>query len=427
MKNCDIAVIGMSGRFPGATSVEKYWKNIESGSECITHFTKQQLLELSISEEVLNQTNFVKAAGIMQGPLVDLSRFKFDSSEINVVDHRLGLLLDACDDALKDSKVKFDVTNNSVGVFVGTSVNKNKPTNIIQGKEEVARRDKQNSFLTDEEYFSNQISYRLGLTGPSMVILSACASSLASVYVACRALQSGDCDMALAGAVNANPKMGGYIFSPDLLYSPDGYCRVFDHKSSGTVPGNGVGIIVLKPLDRAIADNDTIYSVIKGAYMNNDGDGKIGFNAPSISGIAQAVSSAIKMSSINKDDITFVEAHGTGTVFGDALEVSGLSAAFDTTRRNYCAIGSVKANIGYLDVASGISSLIKSILCIYHRTLAPQINYELSNPYIQFSETPFFVNTEAIRFNGDKKMIGIVNSMGDGGSNVHIVLESPPC
>ncbi|MDY7016320.1 MAG: type I polyketide synthase, partial [Cyanobacteriota bacterium] len=274
--------------------------------------------------------------------------------------------------------------------------------------------------------------YKLKLTGPSVNVQTTCSTSLVAVHLAIQSLQSGECDMALAGGVSVFvPHKVGYLYQEGMILSPDGHCRTFDARAKGTVFGNGVGIVVLKRLDEAIASGDNIYAVIKGSAINNDGALKVGYTAPSVEGQAAAIASALAVASIDASTVSYVETHGTATPLGDPIEIAALTKAFrestDSEKKGFCAIGSVKTNVGHLDEAAGITGLIKTVLALNHKTIPPSLHFQQPNPKIDFAHSPFYVNTALAEWktNGTPRRAG-VSAFGMGGTNCHVVLEEAP-
>ena len=282
----------------------------------------------------------------------------------------------------------------------------------------------------DKDFLSTRVSYKLNLKGPSINIQTACSTSLVATCMACQSLLNYQCDMALAGGVSISlPQKTGYLYQEGMIFSPDGHCRAFDAQAQGTLAGSGVGIVVLKRLEDAIADGDTIHAVIKGSAMNNDGSMKVGYTAPSVDGQAEVIAQALAMAEVDPETISYIEAHGTGTPLGDPIEIAALTKAFraSTQKKNFCAIGSVKTNIGHLDVAAGVTGLIKTVQALKHQSLPPSLHFETPNPKIDFANSPFYVNTKLVEWqkNGSPRRAG-VSSFGIGGTNAHVVLEEAP-
>ncbi|HEX4073142.1 MAG TPA: type I polyketide synthase, partial [Planctomycetaceae bacterium] len=275
-----------------------------------------------------------------------------------------------------------------------------------------------------------RISYKLNLRGPSVNVQTACSTALVAIHMAAQAVLNGECDMALAGGVSIKvPQEAGYLFLEDMIVSPDGHCRAFDARARGTVFGNGAGMVLLKRLDEAIRDGDHIFAVIKGSAINNDGSGKVGYLAPSQEGVAAAVNDALARSGVNPRTIGFVEAHGTGTALGDPIELAAMAQAFrtSTSETAFCAVGSVKTNVGHLQIASGVAGFIKAALALYHRQIPATLHFEKPNPRIDFADSPFYVNTSLQDWSrAEQPLRAGVNSMGIGGTNAHVVLEEAP-
>jgi len=289
----------------------------------------------------------------------------------------------------------------------------------------------QASLGNDKDPLTSRVSYKLNLKGPSITIQSASSTSLVAVHVACQSLLNRDCDMALSGGVSIHlPEVSGYMFHEGGTTSPDGHCRTFDARAKGFVSGHGAGIVVLKRLADALRDGDHIHAVIKGSGCNNDGSLKVSYTAPSVDGQVQLYDLAYANAGVDPATVSYVECHGTGTVMGDPIEIAALTRALaaHTSRKGYCAIGSLKTNIGHLDTAAGVCGLIKAVLCLHHRTLPPTLHFSTPNPRIDFANSPFFVNTELRPWesaDGTPRRAG-VTSLGMGGTNAHVVLEEAP-
>lgn len=426
-----IAIIGMSGRFPGASSTRKLWQNLRNGVESISFFTTEELAQAGIPVTALHQSSFVNAGGVLEDvDLFDAPFFGFNARDAEIMDPQQRLFLECAWESLEDAGYNVETYEGAIGVYAGQSQS-TYVFNIYGSPERVGQIDHmQLLLLNDKDHLTTHVSYKLNLTGPSMGIQSACSTSLVAVCVACDALGDRRCDMALAGGVGIRiPQRGGYAHLPGGIMSPDGHCRSFDAAARGTVPGNGVGIVVLKRLADALADRDHIYAVIRGAALNNDGSFKVGYTAPSVAGQAAAIAAAQAMADVHPDTISYIEAHGTATQLGDPIEVAALTEAFriKTDRRGYCAIGSIKTNLGHLDPAAGVAGLIKTTLALYHRELPPSLHFKEPNPEIDFPNSPFFVNTTLREWpsNETPRRAG-VSSFGIGGTNAHCVLEERP-
>ncbi|WP_293081672.1 type I polyketide synthase [Moorena sp. SIO3H5] len=439
----EIAVIGMSGKFPGADNLDQFWQNLRNGTESITFFSDEELLASGIDPKLLSNPNYVRASPILsEVEYFDADFFGYSRREAELMDPQQRLLLECAWESLEDAGYNPLTYSGSIGLYAGSQLNTYFIHNLLPNRGNFDSQDDlrvltpdsigglQMILASDKDYLTTRISYKLNLTGPSVSMQVACSTSLATVHTAIQSLLSGECDLALAGGVSVQvPQQVGHLHQEGLLGSPDGHCRAFDAQAEGTIFGSGVGLVVLKRMDAALADGDRIYAVIKGSAMTNDGNNKVGYAAPNGEGQARAVAEAIAVSNVNPETITYVEAHGTGTLLGDPIEVSALSQAFQTQtqRKQFCALGSVKTNVGHLQISSGIVGLIKTILSLYHKQIPPSLHFETPNPKIDFANSPFFVNTTLCEWetNGHPRRAG-VHSFGIGGTNAHVVLEEGP-
>ncbi|WP_157376027.1 type I polyketide synthase, partial [Burkholderia ubonensis] len=426
-----IAIIGMSARFPQARNVSEYWRNLTTGAECIS-FGGSPDPANEREGDPASRPGFVRAvSSISDIALFDASFFGFLPREAEITDPQHRILLECGWEAIESAGYDPLRHDGAIGVYAGASFSSYLLRNLATNPDllnEVG--DLAWLIGNDKDFLATRLSYKLHLTGPAVAVQTACSTSLTAVHLACRSLLNHECDMALAGAVSVREwDTEGYQYTPGGILSSDGHCRPFDAKASGTVFGSGAGVVVLKRLDQALADNDTIHAVILGSAINNDGSAKVGYTAPSVNGQAKVISDAMRMAGVSPNSISYVETHGTATPLGDPIEIAALTQAFgqaEVTAR-HCAIGSVKANIGHLDTAAGMAGLIKTILSLKHRAIPPSINYEAANPQINFHKTPFFVNTELLPWNTDcvPRRAG-VSSFGFGGTNVHMILEEAP-
>src|SRR5690349_14548158 len=428
----EIAVIGMAGRYPGAKDLEQFWQNLRDGVESIKFFTDEELLAKGVAAEILADPNYVKAEAVLDDiEMFDATFFGFTPREASLIDPQHRLFLEQAWEALENAGSAAGERNSRTGVYAGESINSYLLSNLLPNRELIESAGSfQVAITNDRDYLATQVAYKLNLTGPALSIQTACSTSLVAVHLACQALLNRECDMALAGGVSVGVPHGeGAYHQEGGIISPDGHCRAFDARAQGTVKGNGVGVVVLKRLADALRDRDTIHGVIKGTAINNDGSLKVGFTAPSIDGQASVIEEALALADVEAKTITYVETHGTGTSLGDPIEVAALTQAFrtQTDAKNYCAIGSVKTNIGHTDAAAGVAGLIKTVLALEHKQLPPSLNFTHPNPNINFAGSPFFVNTEltAWQTNGTPRRAG-VSSFGIGGTNVHVVLEEAP-
>jgi len=318
-----------------------------------------------------------------------------------------------------------------VGVFAGVDMNSYLFSNVMPNKDVVDLiGGYQTMIASDKDYLSTRVSYKLNLRGPSLTVQTACSTSLVAVHVACQSLLNGECRMALAGGVSVTvPHRTGYLYQEGGIGSPDGHCRTFDALARGTVGGSGVGVVVLKRLEDALADGDRVHAVIRGSAINNDGSDKVGYTAPSVEGQAKVISDALAMACVSPETITYVEAHGTATALGDPIEVSALTRAFSasTGRKQFCAVGSVKSNVGHLGAAAGVTGLIKTVEALKHGELPPSLHYREPNPRIDFASSPFYVNAALREWRpGAGPRRAGVSSFGIGGTNAHVVVEEAP-
>ncbi|MEM6402391.1 MAG: polyketide synthase, partial [Cyanobacteria bacterium P01_D01_bin.116] len=423
----EIAIIGMAGKFPGAENIGEFWQNLQEGVESISFFTEQELETSGIDTANLSDSSYVKAKPLLKDiEFFDACFFNCSPKEAEVTDPQQRLFLECALQALEVSGYGSD--HSSIGVYAGSSMSSyllNLYFNPdILGLEEMI------SIGNNNHSLSTRTSYKLNLKGPSINIQTYCSTSLVAVHTACQSLLNYECDIALAGGVSIRvPQKSGYNYQQEGILSPDGHCRAFDAKAQGTIFGNGLGIVVLKRLEDALVDGDYIHAVIKGSAINNDGSLKASYTAPSVDGQADVIVEALSNAGIEPDTVTYLEAHGTGTFIGDPIEIAALTQAFrtKTQKKGFCAIGSVKTNIGHLDSAAGVSSLIKAILALKHKQIPPSLHFEQPNPQINFDNSPFYVNTQLSQWetNGTPRRAG-VSSFGFGGTNAHVILEEAP-
>lgn len=431
----DIAIVGLAGRYPGAPDIDAFWRNIRSGTESVRFFSDEELRERGVPPEVLADPDYVKAGVVLEGmDRFDAGFFGYSAREAEYLDPQQRFFLETAVEALEDAGYYGERQPPRTGIYGGTSTNQYAWRNLLSagvlgGKgDEAALQTLLNGNETDA--LCTRVAYELDLQGPAVTVQTACSTSLVAVHMACQALLNHEADMMLAGGVSLNLGQDlGYLYQVGSIASPDGHCRAFDARAAGTISGSGVGIVVLKRMADALADGDTIHAVIKGSAVNNDGSGKVGYTAPSVEGQAQAILAAQTIADVSPDSIGYVEAHGTATPMGDPIEIAALAQAFGggTGRRGYCAIGSVKTNMGHLDAAAGVTGLIKAVLALRHRTLPPSLHYERPNPQIDFAGSPFYVNTEARDWPAGRtpRRAG-VSSFGMGGTNAHVVLQEAP-
>lgn len=429
----DIAIIGMGLRVPGATSVDEFWRNLRTGVESIRTLTNEELLAAGESAANLSDKNYVARTADLGGmEMFDPGFFGFGRQEAAIMDPQHRQFLECAWEAIESSARPPRSLSGPVGVFAGCGMGSYFYFNVCSNEKLV---DQVGMFLlrhtgNDKDFLATRLSHVFDLRGPSVNVQTACSTSLVAVHYACQSLINGECDMALAGGVTIDlPHRRGYLYRDNEILSPDGRCRAFDHRAAGTVFGSGAGVVVLRRLSDAIADGDPIRAVIKATAINNDGASKAGYLAPSVTGQAEAIVEAQALAGITADTVQYVECHGTGTKIGDPIEIEALTQAFrhSTDRNGYCLVGSVKSNIGHLDTAAGVVSLIKATLAVEAGEIPPTLGYEKPNPSIDFASTPFRVCDRLTRWpaGGGPRRAG-VNSLGVGGTNAHAIVEQAP-
>jgi acyl transferase domain-containing protein len=429
----DIAIVGMALRVPGAQTPDAYWANLREGRESIERLDEKALLEAGESQDLIRNPAYVPA----HGPLANLKMFDgeffgFSPKESAILDPQHRHFTELCWEALESAGHVPDRFDGQIGVFAGCGMGSYFYFNVCTNRELV---ESVGLFLlrhtgNDKDFLSTRVAYVLDLRGPAVNVQTACSTSLVATHLACQSLLSGECDLALAGGSTILfPPNRGYLYAEGEVLSPDGHCHAFDHRAQGTVLSSGAGVVALRRLEDALEDGDTIYAVIKGSAINNDGGQKVGYLAPSVDGQAAAMAEAYSVAGVDPATIGYVECHGTGTYMGDPIEISALTQAFrrSTQANGFCRIGSVKTNIGHLDTAAGVASLIKASLALQNKQIPPSLGYEKPNPEIGFERTPFVVNDRLHDWSearGPRR--AAVNSLGVGGTNAHVVLEEPP-
>ncbi len=422
---CDIAIVGMAGRFPGARTLEEFWENLRDGVESITTFSDDELREAGVALSLINDARFVKAAPVLEdADCFDGRFFGYSPLESELMDPQQRLFLECCHEALESAGYDPARFERPIGVFAGSAMNTYLLFSGILSR--FTSDYLQTLIANDKDFLSTKVSYKLNLRGPSLTVQTACSTSLVAVHLACQSLLNQECDMALAGAMSVRvPLATGHLHTAGSVFSSDGHCRPFDANANGTIFGSGGGVVLLRRLRDALEAGDSICAVIKGSAVNNDGANKSEYTAPSIGRQADVIAEALGAAGVDADSIGYIEAHGTGTYLGDPIEVAALSRAFQesTGRTQFCALGSVKSNIGHLDAAAGIAGLIKATLALQHRQLPPTVHFQLPNPEIDFESTPFFVSNSLIDWTSDGPRRAGVSSLGIGGTNAHVVLE----
>jgi phthiocerol/phenolphthiocerol synthesis type-I polyketide synthase E len=425
-----IAVIGMAGRFPGARNLEEFWKNLREGVESISTFTNEEL-ELNGDAAAIHDSRYVKSKAILEDvELFDASFFGFTPREAELADPQQRLFLQCAWEALENAGYDAHRFEGSIGIFGGVSFNHYLVVNLLSNRELIDSIGfLQTSIRNRTDHLTTNVAYKLNLKGPAVTVQTACSTSLVAVHLASQSLINHECDIVLAGGSSISlPQKSGYMYQEGGILSPDGHCRAFDAKAQGTVTGNGVGVVVLKRLQDALADRDNIEAVILGSAIGNDGSVKVGYTAPGAEGQAQVIAEAQVVAGVAPDTITYIETHGTGTKMGDPIEIAALSQVFKegTDATGFCAIGSVKTNIGHLDAAAGVAGLIKTVMSLKHGMLPPSLHFEQPNPEINFSTSPFFVNAQLRLWNSKGPRRAGVSSFGIGGTNAHVIMEEAP-
>jgi phthiocerol/phenolphthiocerol synthesis type-I polyketide synthase E len=426
----DIAVIGMSCNFSHSENINEFWANLRNGREMIHFYSDEELYSLNMHESLVEDSSYVKVVSILKNKeSFDYRFFGYTKDEAAIMDPQIRLFHEYVWKALEDAGCDPYSYPGKIGLFAGASDNINWATHTIMKGNGSNVDPLFSGLISNRNYLSSLVSYRLNLRGPSYFLDTACSTSLVAVHVAVRNLLLKECTIAVAGGVKVtSTKTTGYQYEEGMISSRDGHCRTFDIDASGTMSTEGLGIVVLKRLQEAISDGDQIYAVIKSSVTNNDGGRKVGFTAPSVAGQSECIKMAHEIADVSPDSISYVEAHGTATRLGDPIEVEALNLAFGNNKRKHCAIGSVKSNLGHVDTAAGIAGLIKTILALHYKEIPPSLHFKQANPEINFDDGPFYVNT-ALKTWGDgdnRPLRAGVSSFGLGGTNGHVVLEETP-
>ncbi len=425
----EVAIIGMAGRFPGADTIAEFWQLLTQGRET-TRFFPDDELDVTIPAAIKNDPLYVKARGIINNPTqFDAAFFNLNPRLAELMDPQQRVFLEIAWEVLEQAGYLPQTYGGSVGVFAGCGNNTYYQHNVLGNPRLV---DQVGSFqvmtANEKDYIASRTAYQLNLQGPAVSVFSACSTSLLAVAQAVQSIRNGQCAVALAGGASiTSPVQSGYLYQEGAMLSSDGHCRPFDAQARGTVFSDGAGVVLLKSLAAARQDGDTIYAIIKGIGVNNDGSGKGSFTAPSAEGQARAIRMALQDARVEPATISYVEAHGTATPLGDPIEVEGLTLAFgEQVARQSCALGSLKSNLGHLTAAAGVAGLIKTTLALHHRQLPASLGFETPNPNIDFANSPFFVNTQLTAWQPPGVRRAGVSSFGVGGTNVHVVLEEFP-
>jgi len=426
-----VAIVGMAGRFPGASSVAELWSLLAAGREATQWLTPEALREAGVAESDIADADYIRASLVLPDmEMFDAEFFGFSKRDAAVLDPQHRHFLECAWEALEDAGHMPESFEGAIGMFGGCGMQAYLPYNLMTNPQLVKS---MGLFLlrhtgNDKDFLCSRVSYLLDLKGPSIGVQTACSTSLVAVHMAAQSLLSGECDMALAGGVSIElPHRQGYRYAEGEILSPDGHCRAFDDEAAGTIFGSGAGIVVLRRLEDAIRDRDNIHAVIRGSAVNNDGSRKAGYLAPSVDGQARAAVEALAVAGVEPGSVSYIEAHGTGTPVGDPIELAALAQAYGSGGKGFCGIGSLKTNIGHLDTAAGVASLIKVSLAMRHGSIPASLNFSKPNSRIDLAATPFQVTGTARPWpRGTAPRRAAVNSLGVGGTNAHVIVEEPP-
>ncbi len=429
----DLAVIGIACRFPGASNVDEFLNLLRDGREGLTHFSREELLNAGVDSALLERPEYVRTNGVLANPArFDAAFFGYTPREAELLDVQQRVWLEIAWTAIEDAGYNPSALPGPCGVFAGSGLNTYLLNQLVANPAVVESAGGFSVMIAnDKDHLATRAAYKLDLRGPAIAVQTACSTSLVAIHLAAQSLLAGECDVALAGGVSLRvPQSTGYLYQEGMILSPDGHCRAFDAGAAGTVGGNGVGAVVLKRAEDALAAGDNIHALIRGSAINNDGAAKVGYTAPGLEGQAAVIAEALSVAEVSSRDIGYVEAHGTGTKLGDPIEVAALTKAFrrDTSDHGYCTLGSVKTNVGHLDAAAGIAGFIKTVLTLREGAKFPTLHQQQPHPQINFPETPFRVSSALepwAKTVGKPRRAG-VSSFGIGGTNAHVVLEEPP-
>lgn len=423
-------MIGMSCRFADSDNVREFWSHLCQGRELIHFFTEEELNDMNISPSVTAQAGFVKARSVVkEKTMFDYSFFGYTREEAHLMDPQIRIFHEEVWHALEDAGYDPYQYEGRTGLFAGASGHLNWMAHAMLRRMDSDVDPFFANIVSDKSFLPTLVAYKLNLKGPAYFVNTACSTSLATIHLACRSLLMQECNMAVAGAVRIDVSTAvGYQYQPGMIYAADGHCRTFDAAASGTISGEGAGVVVLKRLEDALRDQDHIYAVIKGTAVNNDGNRKVGYTAPSPEGQAECIRMAHRFAGVAPETISYLEAHGTATQLGDPVEIAALNEAFNFNKNKHCAVGAVKSNMGHLDTAAGVAGFIKTVLSLYHRELPASLHFQHANPVIDFDNGPFYVNHTHRPWptSGDHPRRAGVSAFGIGGTNVHVVLEENP-
>ncbi|HYW06407.1 MAG TPA: type I polyketide synthase, partial [Longimicrobium sp.] len=428
----EVAVVGLAGRFPGADTLDEFWSNLRSGVESVTFFTDEEVLAAGIDPELAAHPAYVKAMAVLRDvERFDAAFFGYAPREAEALDPAHRLFLECAWEALETAGIDPARPGGAVGVYAGVGESHYFNHALRDNPELLAAIGEFGASLAhSKDFFATRVAYKLDLRGPALSVQTGCSAGLVSVHLAVQSLLGRECDVALAGGATIQiPQQAGYLYAPGGIMSPDGHCRSFDERSAGTQVGSGVAVVCLKRLEDALRDGDPVRAVIRGSAINNDGAAKVAFTAPSVEGQAAVIGEALSVADVDAATIRYVEGHGSGTELGDPVEVAALTEAFraHTDACGFCAVGSLKSNIGHLDAAAGTAGLVKTVLALENREIPPTANFTAPNPRIDFVRSPFYVSAAAEPWerNGAPRRAG-VSSFGIGGTNANVIVEEAP-
>ena len=430
LTGAEVAIVGMAGRFPGAEDLDAFWRNLLAGADTLSRFSREELERAGLPAELIDGAGWVPAAGEIPRPeLFDAAFFGFTAREAEITDPQHRILLECCWEAMEQAGYDPARVPGPVGVFAGSGGSRYLTVNLASNPELVALAGQMEVTLANEfDFLTTRVSYKMDLRGPSVPVRTACSTGLVATHFACRSLLAGECDLARAGGVSVAHPTVGYQYQEGGISSPDGCCRSYDAEARGSVASSGAGVVLLRRLEDALADGDTIHAVIKGSAVNNDGAGKIGFTAPGIDGQARVIADALAMAEVEPATVGFVEGHGSGTPLGDQIEMTALKKVFADGERapGTLAVGSVKSNIGHCNAAAGAAGLIKATLAVKHGTVPPTVHFSGCDERLGLAGTPLYVSAAAEPWKVEGPRRAGVSSFGLGGTNAHVVLEEPP-
>lgn len=428
-----IAVVGLACRLPGTGEIHDFWDTIVRGREWVRDLSREELLEAGEEERIIDTEDYVaRASYIDDATAFDADFFGLTPREAELMDPQQRILLQCAWRALESAGYVPDAIEQPVGVFAGSSISTYLTNHLLKHPDaDQLLQDLRVRTGNDKDFTASRISYLLNLTGPAISMNTACSTSLVALHEACKSLLLHECDMALAAGVSVKwHQKFGYQYQQGGIASPDGRCRPFDALASGTIGGNGAGVVVLKRIKDAIADRDPIRAIVRGRAINNDGRNKVGYTAPSVQGQRDVIKEALLSAGVGPESIGYIETHGTGTQLGDPIEIEALKQAFGATeKKQYCALGSVKPNIGHLDAAAGVAGFIKAVLVVEHGRIPPLTHFTSPNPELELGHSPFYIPQQEQPWNEDVPLNirrAGVSSFGIGGTNVHLILEESP-